>query len=696
MRLLIHHDFETRSKVDLKKYGAYRYATDPSTEILMCAVSRDEPDAPVFLWVNPDYWTEDMDGSENAQAEELLAQAEELWGHSVPFEVAVAWGVARRGGHSPFKKLPPLEKYRCTAAMARKAGLPWSLEALSSTLKLPDGKDKRGKQLIELFSKPRKPTKKDPVGGFVRPQSRPSEWLEFGNYCRQDVRAEKGNHRKLKAFELNGAALETFLFDLRMNHRGIPINVDAARNAQRIIDTVQVQVTEEFRKLTGLNPGQRAAVQAWLSKHGCVMEDMTAPTVENAIGKCLEALHPCLLDANDPEVQELWRKTRLTKQCLELYQKVSYAAAKKIGVMIAATCPDGYMRGSMLYYGAGTGRWSGKILQPHNFKKTPKWLRPYVDQVYKLICGGVSAEILDQVYGDPMELIAGIIRCFIHDEFLDGDYSAVEARIICWLAGEIEILEKWRNGEDLYKWMASHVYNIPIDKVDDDQREVGKRIILGCGFQMGWRKFQSSCKIQYQLDLPDELCKKGVKLFRSLCKKIREYWYYLNNQAKLAIGRPGTQCGPFVIRNIAGIPFLLFKLRSGRSLAYPYPELGMEKYTDEDDLDDDDVPKIKIRESISYWGQIPGSQKWGRIKLYGGKLAENETQATAADFMAHGGIEAEKQGMAPCMLVHDQGLAPRRNGKTKEEYRAVLGSLPAWAKGFPMKVDVKITPYFLK
>lgn len=691
----VHHDFESRSKVNLKKYGAYRYATDPSTEILMCAVSRDEPDAPVLLWVNPKYWTEDMDGSENAAAEELLAQATELWGHSVPFELAVAWGVARRGGASPFKRLPELEKYRCTAAMARKAGLPWALESLAETLRLVDGKDKRGKQLIELFSKPKKPTKKDPVGGFIRPQSRPSEWLEFGNYCRQDVRVEKAGHKKLKVFELAGAALATFQFDLRMNHRGIPINMDAARNAQKIIDHVLKEVTGEFKKLTGVNPTQRAKVKAWLAERGMILPNMRATTISDTLDLSLEEEDE-IEKAEEAHLATAKTNRQEVIQALNLYRKVSYAAAKKIGVMLAATCPDGYMRGSMLYYGAGTGRWSGKILQPHNFKKTPKWLRPYVDQVYKLICGGVDAETLDQVYGDPMELIAGIIRCFIHDEFLDGDYSAVEARIICWLAGEIEILEKWRKGEDLYKWMASHVYGIAIEQVDDDQREVGKRIILGCGFQMGWRKFQSSCKIQYQLELPDELCKKGVKLFRALCKKIRDYWYYLNNQAKLAIGRPGHQTGPFIIRNVAGIPFLLFKLRSGRSLAYPYPELTMEKYTDEDDLDDNEVPKVKWREGITYWGQIPGSQKWGRIKLYGGKLAENETQATAADFMAHGGIEAEKRGMAPCMLVHDQGLAPRRNGKTKEEYRDALGSLPAWAAGFPMKVDVKITPYFLK
>lgn len=680
--MIIHHDFETRSTLVLKKVGAYRYALHPTTEILLCAVASDEPGARVYLWVNPKYLTEDMDGSENEEAENLLAQAVQLYAHNVPFELALAWGIAQQGKASPFRELPSQLKYRCTAAMARKAGLPWGLDKLCEALHVSDGKDKEGKRLIELFSKPRKATKKR-AAGFVSPLSMPDDWKLFGDYCRQDVRAERGVHHKLKPFELVGAQLATFQFDLRMNHRGIPINLEAARNAQNVIDEVDRTVTKEFRELTGLNPTQREEVKGWLERNGCTLPDMTADTIEEAVRSPQSSF-------------EVFR-------ALQLYQKLSFAAAKKIGVMLTACCPDGYFRGTMLFYGAGTGRWSGKLLQPHNFKKTPAWMRPMVDEIYRRICAGqtmTELQELEHVLAEPLELIAGIIRCFIHDpegKILDGDFASVEARILCWLAGESEALAKWAKGEDLYCWMAGHIYEREITKdLNPDEREVGKRVILGCGYQMGWRKFQSSCRDQYGIELPDDLCKKCVKMFRKLHPKIREYWYTLDRQAKEAIKNPGHQCGPFLVRNICGIRYLLFKLRSGRSLAYPHPELVMEKYVDEDDLDDQGVPKTKTRQSITYWGELKPSTQWGRVKLYGGKLVENEDQATAADFMAHGAIVAESRGMPPFMLVHDQGVATCRGNQTAKDFEAALGTMPAWGKGMPLKVEAKILPYFKK
>lgn len=691
MTKIVHLDYEGRSGVDITDVGAHRFSIDPRFEILCAAVMRDDdPAERVYLWVNPLFICPDMPGTDNAEAERILAEADLVYAHNAPNEMANTWGALTQGKNCPFKTEPSHKIWRCTAAMARKAGMPNALDDLCEALQVRDPKDRRGKALINLFCKPDEDTNE-----FVDPRSRPEEWATFGEYCVQDTRAETACGNKLKPFELTGAALETFQFDLRMNQRGIPINVKAARYAQRIIDTVQQGVTAEFRKLTGLNPTQGKKFRPWLNDN-CQLDlpNLQAVTVQTEIDRLEKEVNDSTLCIHV--------RARSEKQLhiLGLYQKVSYAAVKKIQTMLDCVCPDGRVRGAHMYYGAGTGRWSGKLLQPQNFKKTPKWMRDVTDEVYRHICRGVSAEYLDRIYGDPLELIAGCIRHFIHheQEVLDGDFSAVEARIICWLAGQDDILEMWRKGEDLYKWMASHVYNIPVSLVDADQREVGKRIILGCGFQMGWEKFQSSCRIQYQLELSDEICQKGVKLFRQLCKKITTYWYFLNDRAKDAI-RTGGESGPFRIRNIGGIKFLLFKLRSGRSLAYPHPKIELVPWTPKkiyDEFGDEEPQEQQFRENITYWGQIPGSGQWGRIKLYGGKLAENETQATAADFMAHGAINAEKKGMEPFMLVHDQGLALRTNGQTAKDFESALGDLPGWAKGFPMKVEAKIATYYKK
>lgn len=661
---IVHLDYETRSRSDLTEVGAHRYAIDPSTEILMCGVSAEGSDE-VHLWINPAFG---IPNPENEKAEELLREATELYAHNAPFEQAVTWGIAQQRKATPFVMGEPnLSLWRCTAAMARKAGLPSSLEKCGEALNTDAQKDSKGKALIKFFSIPQED------GSFNEPQDHSEKWAQFCEYCRQDVRTEKAIHKKIKPFELVGAPLATFQFDMRMNQRGIPINVAAARNAQAIIDSVQNGVTDEFRKLTGLNPTQRAKVLALVQSLGVKIDNMQAET--------LAAL----------TVDEVIASPKAAR-ILELYSKLSYAAIKKVKTMLNCVCPDGMIRGTFRYYGAGTGRWSAQGLQPHNFKKTPEELRPITDEVYQRICEGWTGPMLEAVYGEPFDLIAGCIRNFIQHptlEMLDGDYSGIEARIIAWLAGQDDVVQQWREydqgiGLGPYKHMAAQVYGCRPEAVTKDQREVGKRVVLGAGFGMGPDKFQSSCRDLYQLDLPYELCELGIKTFRDKCRKIVQYWYQLDAQARDAISHPGTTFGPFVVRRIGGIPFLLARLPSGRSLSYPHPKLEI--------IQGDEG----WGEQITYWGQLPMSQAWGRVKLYGGKIAENFAQATAADFMANGAINAERRGMPPFMLVHDQGLSLRTDGQSADEYSAALADLPPWAAGFPMKVESDIAPYFKK
>ena len=657
MSRVVHLDLETRSAADLPSVGAQRYAIDPSFEILMASVGCEGTS---LMWVNPQFG-----GSpDNAAAEALLAQAKEIYAHNAPFELACLWGAMQQGKVSPMP-LPVIDRMRCTAAMARKAGLPYSLAKLAEALKLPIQKDTRGRALIKLFSLPQKD------GTFADPADHPKEWQEFQDYCRTDREVEQLIHAKLKAFELQGDALATFQFDLRMNLRGIPINVEAAKKAQAIIDDVQTSVLSEFQRLTGLNPTQREKIRELVG-----LSDMQADTVAAAIAS---------------ETDE--RRRRI----LELYSKLSYAAVKKIQTMLDCVCPDGRVRGAHMYYGAGTGRWSGQLLQPQNFKKTSVEFRKLTDSAYRAIEAGMPTSAIEALYGDPLEVISYCIRHFIHapgHEMLDADYAAVEARIVCWLAGQEDALEEYRAGVDRYQLMAAEIYRRPIAEIkalgkDSDERQLGKMAILGAGFGMGATKFRDSCRLMAGIEISEDLAQQAIDAFRRKHDRVVSYWYKMGDDCLNAVKRPGTTMGAFSTRMVGGVPFLLLRLRSGRSLAYPHPQVTPETYVTKDG-------QTRERESVTYWGQLPGTVNWGRVKLYGGKLVENEVQATAADFMAHGAITAEQRGMEPFMLVHDQALALRKNGRTPADFEAALGHLPSWAAGMPLKVEAKLCPYYKK
>ena len=657
-------DFETRSRIDLRACGAFRYAEDPTTEIFFACVVPlgGKP----LLWVNPKFRVPGL----THQSEEALLTldlSDMVYAHNALFEFSIS------AQKEPFKFLQ-LDQWRCTMAMARRAGLPPGLEKLGMALNLKQQKYARGKQLINLFSIPQDD------GQFVDPFARPKEFIEFAHYCVLDGLAEAELVPLLKPFELTGASLDTFQFDLRMNARGIPVNVPALRNAQKILNSVEETVGKEFRELTGLDPTQRAKVQIFCQDYGVCLPDMQGDT---------------LIEVLKTEMDPTPRRV------LELYSKLSFAAVKKIPTMLNWVCADGRMRGVFTYYGAGTGRWSSGGPQLQNAKKATEEMRPLTHDAYKYICEGGDADGLQMLFGEPYDVLASCIRHFVHlpgQEMLDGDYAAIEARILCWLAGQEDALEDYRQGVDRYKLLASEIYQKPVSQITKDEREVGKRGLLGLGYQMGTEKFMSSCRIQYGIILSHEIAEKAKIAFRQTHDKVRDYWNFLDRNARDAINSPGRCFGPFVVKEAAGMPFLWFKLRSGRYLAYPRPRIDPREPTQSEKKSLAEGKKYHPNHflEITYWGQIPLSTQWGRIKLYGGKLSENATQATAADFMAYGAIAAEAAGMPPFALIHDQGLAVREDEHTPEEFAAALATLPPWAKGMPLKVEAHLAPFYSK
>lgn len=264
--------------------------------------------------------------------------------------------------------------------------------------------------------------------------------------------------------------------------------------------------------------------------------------------------------------------------------------------------------------------------------------------------------------------------------FLDADYSAIEARIVNWLAGQEDALEEYRQGVDRYKTMASMIYRVPAESVNKHpQRFVGKQAVLGCGFGMGPPKFRVTCKKMGGYDLPQGLEETAVKAFRAKHRKVVQCWYDLERAAKQAILQKGSTVRVlhllFTCKDIEGMPFLLMRLPSGRKLAYPKPRISSDR--------------------IVFFGNVKGTT-WGDVSTWGGTLLENATQAVAADIMANGSHHAERAGYEIATLIHDQALAFHRPGQTAEEFVRLLTTLPPWAKNLPIEAEGSVVPFYRK
>jgi len=587
---VFHLDYETFSEADLTEVGAYRYAEDPSTKVLMLAIARggEEP----VLWLPP-RWREAFPDLYDIESEDLLDELRHnpdslVYAHSAQFERAVTMFA-----DTPLSFMRDRPKqWRCTAAMARRAAVPDSLEKCAAYLDVDAKKDSRGKSLIRKFSMLQTSGKRK--GGRILPTDEPDAFREFAAYCLQDVRAEQAVHKALAPFELKGPdVLDTFLLDIHLNDRGIPVNVPALRNARVIIDGILEGRSEEFVALTGLRPTQREAVRGWLATKGVPLDDMQGDTLAEKLATL------------EPHSPQLFAAIRV----LRLYSELRFAAVKKVHTMLDCANADGRVRGTLLYHGAGTGRWSGRGMQPQNFKKPSI---KHLKGAFEMLERGCTADDLDTLYGPPLEVISSCIRNFI-TATLDADYASIEARILPWLAGQEDALERFRRGEDSYRVMAGVIYNKRAGDVTDAERQLGKAAILGAGYGMGASKFQATCE-QWGIPITPELAKRAIDAFRAAHPKVVQLWWDCDNAAQRALRQPGRRFtagahASFECRRVAGKQFLFMRLPSGREVAYPEAKLEIDPRFD--------------REGVTYYGAIVGKTIWGRVNMYGGKWVEN-------------------------------------------------------------------------
>lgn len=390
----------------------------------------------------------------------------------------------------------------------------------------------------------------------------------------------------------------------------------------------------------------------------------------------------------------------LVRTALRLRASVSYAAIKKVKTMLACVGPgDNRIRGLLNHHGATTGRSTASLMQVQNMRRATI---ENSEEAYRDVCGGIGREMLEIVYGSPLEVLASCIRHFIDcgRPILDADFAAVEARIVAWLAGQADVLDQYRRYDAaplkskereelcLYRTLASLIYGIPISEVQKmPHRFVGKTARLGLGFQMGPPKFRGSV-MRFGYDLPRGLEFKTVEIYRATNPAIKSYWYDVDRAAKRAILHPGRIFQPdnqknyirpevsFLVKEVGGIPFLLLRLPSGRKLAYPKPQVSNDR--------------------IIFYGNVQGKANWGDVDTYGGKLVENITQAVAADIMCHGAQTSEDAGYEIAALIHDQALAYHRDGQSPEEFVRLLTDLPSWASGLPLAAEGTLAPFYRK
>lgn len=689
----VHVDLETFSRCDLKSCGGHRYAADPSTEILCIGLALNDEEPVIYVpdATNRFFGGYDYDDFDRAVAilklmshRDTLCYAHNATGFEVPhFDLLFE----KQTGFNP----PAHHQWRCTAAMARRAALPPSLEKCAEALKLSQKKDTRGKALIRKFCIPQKD------GRRILPSDEPEAFKELCEYCKTDVTVERLIHKALGHFELTGTSLQTFQTDLELNCRGIPVNVNGLKKAKVLVDQVVADAEVEFKSCTGLNPTQGAKFLQWLKDRGYSGEDLRAETMDEQI----EGME------FDP--------TSEVGCALLLRQKVSFAAVKKIDAMLACAGPhDSRVRGCFQYYGASTGRWSGSLIQPQNFKRpTVK----HTEMAYDDICKGGSVDHIEFVYGPILEVVSSSIRHFIHDvrPFFQADYAAIEARIVCWLAGQEDALDEYRNKVDRYVRLASVIFAKPEKDINKHpERFIGKQSTLGCGYGMSGPKFRLTCEKFGYKDLEKGLEFRAVEAFREKHTKVVDYWYACQDAAIKAIQAPGQK---YKVRNVtffvagtAGIRYLWIVLPSGRKLAYPHVKLEpLLSYMDKGvrvqhinptpqqinkaaEVDEN----YMLKESITYWGKPQGKAVWTRVSSYYGRIVENITQAVAADIMAHGTARAEEEGYQTIALIHDEILVSWRQGGSVEHLVECITDLPAWADGLPIEAEGSMLNFYSK
>lgn len=627
-------DIETFSSVDLGKCGVYKYAESEDFEILLFAYSIDDGEVKVI----------DLANGETIPREILSALSDES------IEKSAFNANFERVCLSRFlgERLKPQGWY-CTMIWSAYLGLPLSLEKVGEVLKLDKQKMVEGKSLIRYFSIPCKPTKTNGMRTRNLPHHDLEKWSTFKEYNQRDVETEMAIKKKLSAFPMPYSEWENYWIDQNINDRGILIDDVLVNSAIKFDEIIREENMDRAVELTGLkNPNSPLQLKEWLNKKGLEIDSLAKKDVEFA------------LKIAEGDIKEV----------LELRQELSKSSVRKYDAMKNVKGKDNRARGLIQFYGANrTGRYSGRLIQVQNLRRNN--LKD-LDLARSLIKNR-EYETLEILYDSPSDVLSQLIRtAFIPKEgtrFIISDFSAIEARVLAWLAGEQWVLDAFENGEDIYCRTASRMFGVPVEKhgVNGHLRQKGKIATLACGYQGALGALKAMGGIEMGLS-EDEL-QSIVDSWREANPNIVSLWWDIDSVVKRVVKtRTKEKYMSLVISYEKGILFI--ELPSKRRLAYPKAKIGTNRFGGE---------------SIVYEGIVVGN-KWDKIESYGGKFVENIVQAIARDILAEAMMRLEKKGFNIVMHIHDE-VVIESDSSSIEEINEIMSLVPSWAPGLILDAD---------
>lgn len=642
-RLLI--DLETFSSVDISKAGAYKYAEAPDFEILLLAYAWGDDPVRVLDLLNPDDEDTVLAIMANIQDPNIVKVA-----HNSAFERAC---LAKHLGVD----MPP-EEWEDTMILAAMNGLPLSLDAAGAALQLTDRKLTIGKALINYFCKPCRPTISN--GGRTRnlPSHAPEKWAQFIEYCRRDVEVEQAIYRRLRRFPVPEWERRLWAVDARINERGVMVDTELAEAAIHVDDVFSAVHGAELKKLTGLdNPNSVTQLKGWLESVGIYCDSLNKETVGD--------LRKTVTDPT-------------TRRVLELRAMLGKTSTKKYEAMLTTACADHRVRGLLQYYGAGrTGRWAGRLLQVQNL---PQNHLNDIALVRELVRDR-DLETLEMLFDSVPDVLSQLIRTALIAKpghtFIVCDYSAIEARVIAYLAGEKWRMEVFAQGGDIYCSSASQMFKVPVEKhgVNGHLRAKGKIAELACGYGGGvgaLKNFGAD-----KMGLSEEEMQTIVGQWRQASPTIPKFWRDTENAAKRALQNPGRTyslpCGAKYLRDADA---LRCKLPSGRVLSYWGARV-------EDG-------------GIVFMGQNQTTRKWEKTDTWGGKLVENIVQAFARDCLAVAMIRLDEAGYRVTFHVHDEVIVEAQDGSHLANVAEIMGQPIDWAPGLLLRGEGYVTPFYMK
>lgn len=659
----MHHlsiDLETFSSVPIAKAGAQKYIESHDFEILLFAYSVDGSDVSCIDFLQGEIlpnWLIDA-----LTSPDYIKHA---------YNAAFEWGcLSRYLG----RQLPP-EQWRCTMFHGLYAGYTAGLDATGRALGLPEDKRKlnTGKALIRYFCVPCAPTKAN--GGRIRnmPHHAPERWQLFKEYCRQDVVTEMEIEKRLSSIIIPDFVQKEWERDLIINSRGVAVDMELVEGALDIDKTVHDRLVAEAMELSGLNnPTSVAQLSLWLeSQTGENISDLRKDTVAKMLAE----------KDNSPKV----------KRMLEIRQELGKTSTKKYDAIEAAVCKDGRVRGLLQFYGANrTGRWAGRLVQVQNLPRT--YTNPL--ELARELVKKRNIEALRFIYGSIPNTLSQLIRtAFIAAPgkvLIDADFSAIEARVISWLAGEEWRLEVFRTHGKIYEASASQMFGVPIELIKKGNpeyslRQKGKVAELALGYQGGTGALIAMGALD--MGIAEEDLSDIVSRWRESNKRIRDLWYKMEAAAVQVISQGGAVGvnGLVISHELncdTGFDTLTILLPSGRKLFYVSPQIGENQWG---------------KPSLSYMGMNQTSKKWQRIETYGGKLVENSVQAIARDCLAQAIENLETAGIPVVFHIHDEVVIDcTPDTASLDDVIQIMSKPIPWASGLPLGADGWVGTFFKK